>query len=376
MAWDDSGGKRDKDPWGSGGDQGPPDLDEALRKLQGQLSGIFGRGGGGGGAKRGGINLSMFGIALVVLLLGYGFWGLYQVDQQERGVVFRFGHVQDDVVLPGLHWNPPIIDRVERVNVTRVNDHEHEALMLTEDENIVDIGMTVQFVIDNPVDYLVKVKNPNTSLDHATESALRHVVGSSTMDLVITEGRAALGAEVQDRLQSYLNRYETGIQVVTVNIDQSGPPQQVQEAFDDVQKAKEDEARYVNEANAYAEEIVPKSRGDAQRQIEEANAYRDRVIARAQGEAERFTKLHTEYSLAEEVTRDRLYIDAIESVLSQSTKIMVDVEGGNNMLYLPLDRLTSRSSGLGGTAGSEDIRQMVDDALSERLNTTRRRDAR
>ncbi len=376
MAWDDSGGKRDKDPWGSGGDQGPPDLDEALRKLQGQLSGIFGRGGGGGGAKRGGINLSMFGIALVVLLLGYGFWGLYQVDQQERGVVFRFGHVQDDVVLPGLHWNPPIIDRVERVNVTRVNDHEHEALMLTEDENIVDIGMTVQFVIDNPVDYLVKVKNPNTSLDHATESALRHVVGSSTMDLVITEGRAALGAEVQDRLQSYLNRYETGIQVVTVNIDQSGPPQQVQEAFDDVQKAKEDEARYVNEANAYAEEIVPKSRGDAQRQIEEANAYRDRVIARAQGEAERFTKLHTEYSLAEEVTRDRLYLDAIESVLSQSTKIMVDVEGGNNMLYLPLDRLTSRSSGLGGTAGSEDIRQLVDDALSERLDTTRRRDAR
>ena len=376
MAWDDSGGKRDKDPWGSGGDQGPPDLDEALRKLQGQLSGIFGRGGSGGGAKRGGINLSMFGIALVVLLLGYGFWGLYQVDQQERGVVFRFGHVQDDVVLPGLHWNPPIIDRVERVNVTRVNDHEHEALMLTEDENIVDIGMTVQFVIDNPVDYLVKVKNPNTSLDHATESALRHVVGSSTMDLVITEGRAALGAEVQDRLQSYLNRYETGIQVVTVNIDQSGPPQQVQEAFDDVQKAKEDEARYVNEANAYAEEIVPKSRGDAQRQIEEANAYRDRVIARAQGEAERFTKLHTEYSLAEEVTRDRLYLDAIESVLSQSTKIMVDVEGGNNMLYLPLDRLTSRSSGLGGTAGSEDIRQLVDDALSERLDTTRRRDAR
>ena len=376
MAWDDSGGKRDKDPWGSGGDQGPPDLDEALRKLQGQLSGIFGRGGGGGGAKRGGINLSMFGIALVVLLLGYGFWGLYQVDQQERGVVFRFGHVQDDVVLPGLHWNPPIIDRVERVNVTRVNDHEHEALMLTEDENIVDIGMTVQFVIDNPVDYLVKVKNPNTSLDHATESALRHVVGSSTMDLVITEGRAALGAEVQDRLQSYLNRYETGIQVVTVNIDQSGPPQQVQEAFDDVQKAKEDEARYVNEANAYAEEIVPKSRGDAQRQIEEANAYRDRVIARAEGEAERFTKLHTEYSLAREVTRDRLYIDAIESVLSQSTKIMVDVEGGNNMLYLPLDRLASRSSGLGGTVGSEDIRQLVDDALSERLNTTRRRDAR
>ena len=164
----------------------------------------------------------MFGIAIAVLLLGYGFWGLYQVDQQERGVVFRFGEVRDEVVLPGLHWNPPIIDRVERVNVTRVNDHEHQALMLTEDENIVDIGMTVQYVIDNPVDYLVKVKNPLDSINHATESALRHVVGSSTMDLVITEGRAALGAEVQELLQDYLNVYETGILVSTVNIDESG----------------------------------------------------------------------------------------------------------------------------------------------------------
>ena len=375
MAWDDSGGGKDKDPWGTRGDQGPPDLDEALRKLQGQLSGIFGRGGGGGAKRGGGINLSVFGIAIAVLLLGYGFWGLYQVDQQERGVVFRFGEVRDEVVLPGLHWNPPIIDRVERVNVTRVNDHEHQALMLTEDENIVDIGMTVQYVIDNPVDYLVKVKNPLDSINHATESALRHVVGSSTMDLVITEGRAALGAEVQERLQDYLNVYETGILVSTVNIDESGPPQQVQEAFDDVQKAKEDEARYVNEANAYAEEIVPKARGDAQRQIEEASAYRDRVVARAEGEAERFSKLLGEYALARDVTRDRLYIDAIESVLSQSTKVMVDVEGGNNMLYLPLDRI-ARSSGLGGTDNSNDLRQLVDDALSERLNTTRRRDSR
>ena len=376
MAWDDSGGGRDKDHWGTRGDQGPPDLDEALRKLQGQLSGIFGRGGGGGAKRGGGINLSVFGIAIAVLALGYGFWGLYQVDQQERGVVFRFGEVRDEVVLPGLHWNPPIIDRVERVNVTRVNDHEHQALMLTEDENIVDIGMTVQYVIDNPVDYLVKVKNPLVSIDHATESALRHVVGSSTMDLVITEGRAALGTEVQDRLQSYLNRYETGILVSTVNIDESGPPQQVQEAFDDVQKAKEDEARYVNEANAYAEEIVPKARGEAQRQIEEANAYRDQVIARAEGEAERFSKLLEEYALARDVTRDRLYIDAIESVLSQSTKVMVDVEGGNNMLYLPLDRLASRSSGLGGVDSASDLRRLVDDALSERLDTNRRRDSR
>ena len=373
MAWNDSGGK---DPWGNrGGDKGPPDLDEAFRNLQRQLAGIFSRGkaksGGGGGR---GVNFSVVGIAVAVLALGYGFWGLYQVDQQERGVVFRFGKAQEDVVLPGLHWNPPIVDRVEKVNVTRVNDHEHQALMLTEDENIVDIGMTVQYVIDNPVDYLVKVRDPEVSLDHATESALRHVAGSSTMDLVITEGRAALGSEVQERLQTYLNRYETGIQVVTVNIDQSGPPQQVQEAFDDVQKAKEDEQRYINEANAYLEEMVPKARGDAQRQIEEANAYRDQVIARAQGEAERFSKLLGEYRLAEDVTRDRLYIDAMEAVLSQSTKVMVDVEGGNNMLYLPLDRLTARASP--GAGDPAEIRRLVDDALGERLNGERRRDAR
>lgn len=374
MAWNDSGGG--KDPWGSrGGDKGPPDLDEAFRNLQKQLSGIFGRGKkGGDGTPRKGVNLSVLAVALAVLAIGYGLWGLYQVDQQERGVVFRFGEVREDVVLPGLHWNPPIIDRVEKVNVTRVNDHEHQALMLTEDENIVDISMTVQYVIDNPVDYLVKVKDPEVSLDHATESALRHVAGSSTMDLVITEGRAALGSEVQERLQTYLNRYETGVQVVTVNIDRSGPPQQVQEAFDDVQKAKEDEARYINEANAYLEEVVPKARGDAQRQIEEANAYRDQVIARAEGEARRFSKLLTEYQLARDVTRDRLYIDAMESVLSQSTKVMVDVEGGNNMLYLPLDRLAR-----GGASASGDpaeIRRMVDDALGERLNGERRRDAR
>ena len=375
MAWnDDSGGG--KDPWGNrGGDKGPPDLDEAFRNLQRQLAGIFGRGkaksGSGGGGR--GVSMSVLGIAVVVLALGYGMWGLYQVDQQERGVVFRFGEAQENVVLPGLHWNPPIVDRVEKVNVTRVNDHEHQALMLTEDENIVDIGMTVQYIIDNPVNYLVKVRDPEISLNHATESALRHVAGSSTMDLVITEGRAALGSEVQERLQTYLNRYETGIQVVTVNIDQSGPPQQVQEAFDDVQKAKEDEQRYINEANAYLEEVVPKARGDAQRQIEEANAYRDQVIARAEGEARRFTKLLEEYHLAEDVTRDRLYIDAMESVLSQSTKVMVDVEGGNNMLYLPLDRLANRGT---TTADPDEVRRLVDDALGERLGGDRRRDAR
>ncbi len=370
MAWNEPGGGGPRDPWGGrGGDQGPPDLDESLRKLQSQLSGIFGRRRGGGG---GGINLKVYGGVLAALVVGYGLWGMYTLDAQERGVVFRFGKAQDALKLPGLHWNPPIIDRVTTVVSTRVNNKSHNALMLTEDENIVEIGMTVQYVIRDPISYLVQVNSPEDSVDHAMESALRHVVGSSTMDNVITEGRAALGSEVQERLQSYLNRYQTGIQVVTVNIDQSGPPDQVQEAFDDVQKAKEDEARFVNEANSYLEGVVPEARGAAQRQLEEANAYRDRVLARAQGEAERFTKLLEEYHQAKEVTRARLYIDAIQSVLSQSSKVMVDIEGGNNLLYLPLDRLMQSGGSVGASVSDSDLRRLVDEVVSERLPATRR----
>ena len=369
MAWNDPGGSGPRDPWGGrGGDQGPPDLDESLRKLQSQLSGIFGRRGGGGG---GGINLKVYAGVLAALIVGYGVWGIYTLDAQERGVVFRFGKAQDEVKLPGLHWNPPIIDRVETVVTTRLNEKSHNALMLTEDENIVDISMTVQYVINDPVSYLVQVNEPDKSVEHAMESALRHVVGSSTMDNVITEGRAALGSEVQERLQSYLNLYRTGLLVSTLNIDESGPPDQVQDAFDDVQKAKEDEARFVNEANAYLEKVVPEARGAAQRQLEEASAYRDRVLERARGEADRFTKLLKEYHLAEDVTRDRLYIDAIQSVLSQSSKIVVDVEGGNNLLYLPLDRLM-QSSGTTGGVGESELRQLIDQIVSERLPATRR----
>lgn len=380
MAWNEPGGGNDKDPWGNRGDQGPPDLDEAFRKLQNQLSGIFGGGGGSGsGGGSGGISMGAIGGLLILAAIAYGLLGLYQVDAQERGVVFRFGKAQEQVVMPGLHWNPPIIDAVQKVNVTRVNSHQHQALMLTEDENIVDVKLTVQYVVNDPVAYSVNVRDPEISLDHATESALRHVVGSSEMDDVITSGREAIGGEVQERLQSYLDRYTTGFLISKVNIDESAPPTQVRDAFDDVQKAKEDEQRFINEANAYAERIIPEARGDAQKQIEQANAYRDRVIARSEGEADRFTKLLAEYSQAKEVTRDRLYIDAMERVLSQSSKVMVDVEGGNNMLYLPLDRMTqSRDTGR-PNLNPESVRSIVDATvrdLSDRSSATRRRDTR
>ena len=369
MAWNEPGG--DKDPWGGrGGDQGPPDLDEALKKLQGQLSGIFGGGGGNRGGKSGGLSAGMIGGILVIGLILYAVNGFYLVDESERGVVFRFGKVRDSVVTPGLHWYPRLIDEVELVNVSRVREHEHQALMLTEDENIVDVSLVVQWIVDNAQDYVTKVKDPQISLDHATESALRHVVGSSEMDYVITEGRADLGVQVQQRLQNYLNDYGTGILVRTVNINETGPPREVKEAFDDVQKAKEDESRVVNLANAYAEQILPEARGAAQQQIEEANAYRDRVVARSEGEANRFVKLWTEYSSAKKVTRDRLYLDAVETVMANSNKVLLDVEGGNNMLYLPLDQLRNKGSAGGGDLSDNDLRK-----ITEQLQLRARRSA-
>ncbi len=378
MAWNEPGGG-DKDPWGNRGDQGPPDLDEAFRKLQDQLSGIFG-GGGGSGRSGKGFSGSAFAAIAALLAIIYGAMGLYQLDQQERGVVLRFGAVQDEVVMPGLHWNPPFVDEVVKVNVTQVQSHEHKALMLTEDENIVDVSLTVQWVVNDVQNFVLKVREPKMSLVHATESALRHVVGSSQMDQVITDGREAIGLEVQERLQSYLDRYETGILVSKVNIDESAPPTQVRDAFDDVQKAKEDEQRVINEANAYAESVVPEARGQAQQQIEQANAYRDEVIAKAEGEAERFEKLLAEYRAAEEVTRDRLYIDAMEKVLTTSSKILVDVEGGNNMLYLPLDRLMQQSGAtLSGSVSGMKIDDLADEVirhLEARQGTTRSRDNR
>ncbi len=365
MAWNEPGdGDKNKDPWGNRGDQGPPDLDEAIRKLQSQLSGIFGGKRGGGGGAKGGASLSggLLGLIGFALLAIYAFAGVYQVDQQERGLVFRFGAAQDVLKDPGLHWNPPLIDVVELVNVTQVRSHNAQSMMLTKDENIVDVNLTVQWVVDDAKAYRVNVKNPEVSLDHATESALRHVVGSSTMNQVITDGREAIAAAVQSRLQDYSNSYGTGIFMRKVNIDRSAPPSQVQDAFNDVQKAKEDQQRFVNQATAYQEQVIPEARGRAQRQIEEASAYRDQVIARSTGEANRFESLLNEYMLAKEVTRDRLYITALESVMSNASKVMIDVDGGNNMMYLPLDQLTRKSA-----AGAGEIDQTMMDNAVERI---------
>jgi len=347
MAWNEPGGgnQGDKDPWGNRNDEGPPDLDEAFRKLQNNLSQMFG---GSGGAGSGGgssqpLNMNLIGLAFLVLALIYGVMGVYTVDQQERGVVLRFGEKLDEVVLPGLHWNPPFIDQVLIENVTRVRSRPHDSEMLTEDENIVKVKMTVQYVIDDIIAYKLNVRDPDKSLYQATESALRHVVGSTEMHDILTEGRAALAQSVKSRIQTYMNDYGTGIRVTQVAVDETAPPDAVRAAFDDVIKAREDEVRLRNEADAYANQIVPEARGQAQRLLEEAEAYKERVIAQSRGEAERFNKLYAEYKLAPEVTKSRMYIDTLEAVMSNSTKVMIDVDGGNNLMYLPLDKIMERS---------------------------------
>ena len=344
MAWNEPGGGKDRDPWGNRDEQGPPDLDEAFRKLQNSLSDMFGGGSGGGsGGPAKPISFNLIGLGFGLLLLIYLGFGVYQVDEQEKGVVLRFGELLPEVILPGLHWNPRLIDDVLIENVTRVRSRPHDSEMLTEDENIVKVKMTVQYVISDIKAYKLQVNSPDESLYQATESALRHVVGSTEMHQVLTEGRAQLAVDVRDRIQTYMERYGTGIQVTQVNIEETAPPDAVRAAFDDVIKAREDEVRLRNEADAYANQVIPEARGEAQRYLEEAEGYKQSKIAQATGEAERFNKLYVEYKLAPEVTRERIYLDTIESVMQNSTKVMIDVEGGNNLLYLPLDKIMGQN---------------------------------
>jgi len=369
MAWNEpgNGNSGDRDPWGNRNDQGPPDLDEAFKKLQDNLSKMFGGGSGSSGGdpskgkRAGGSMLASVGVVLVVV---YFLLGIYTVDEQERGVVLRFGKVLDAVVQPGIHWNPRLIDKVLIYNKTRVRSHPHESEMLTEDENIVKVKLTVQYVIGDVRNYALKVKSPENSLYQAAESAVRHVVGSTEMDEVLTEGRALLGDEVKVRIQEYMDAYQTGITVERVNIDETAPPDAVREAFDEVIRAREDEVRVRNEADAYANQVVPEARGEAQKYIEEADGYQQRVVAQARGEAERFRKLYVQYKLAPEVTRERMYIDTMESVMTNSSKVMIDVKGGNNMMYIPLDRIMQQAAPSTinmGTAGSNSVSQRPQD---------------
>ncbi|MBJ7537546.1 FtsH protease activity modulator HflK [Marinomonas transparens] len=372
----DDGREKDADkgdPWGrqtGGRDQGPPDLDEAFRKLMDMLGVKKTRKGGSGGGNDSGLSgkfsSGLIAIVLIGLLALWAATGVYQVDQQERGVVLRLGKY-NATVLPGLHWNPPLIDSVSKVNVTKVRSHDHKALMLTVDDAIVEVGVSVQYSVQDPKNFLINVRDPEESLAQVTESALRHVVGSSEMDQILTEGRELLAAEVKARIQDYSNLYGTGLLISKVNVENTQAPTQVQEAFDDVIKAKEDELRVRNEAESYANGIIPEARGRAQRIREEAEAYRSEIVARADGQADRFDRLYREYTKAPDVTRRRLYIETMESVYQNVNKVVVDTEGGNNMMYLPLDQLMkqSASSGAAGALGSNDISNLTDQVLNE-----------
>ena len=364
MAWNEPGGNsNNQDPWGGrrGGDRkGPPDLDEAFRKLQESLNGLFGggkkRGGDDGAGKGAGFGLLFIGLGLLAVVWLYS--AIYVVDEQEQAVVLRFGKYYETVG-PGLNIYFPPIDRRYQENVTRERAYSKQGQMLTEDENIIEVPLTVQYKISNLQDFVLNVDMPEVSLQHATDSAVRHVVGSTEMDQVLTEGRELMASEVKERLQRFLDTYRTGILVTQVNLQSAAAPREVQEAFDDVIRAREDEQREKNQAETYANGVVPEARGQAQRMIEDASGYRDEVVSRAQGEADRFTALVTEYRKAPEVTRERLYLDTMQELMGNTSKVLVTGESGqNNLLYLPLDKMidgrsSAAPSAISGAAASD-----------------------
>ena len=374
MAWNEPGGG--KDPWGGNrNNDGPPDLDEALNKLKEKFSSFGGGGSGGGNSK------SLLPIGLLVLAVLWGLMGFYQVDEKEQALVLRMGKYHDTMG-SGLQWNPPIIDKVVIVRVTEERQYSARGLMLTQDENIVEISLTVQYNIDNARDFVLNIKDPETSLKQATDSALRHVVGSTGLDGVISTGREEVAQGTAEKLQELLTLYGSGINVVKINIEEARPPTEVKAAYDDVIKAREDLERLVNEAQAYSNGVIPEARGEAQRLREEAEGYKSQVVSKSEGEAKRFTRLLTEYKKAPGVTRERLYIDAIEQVMTNSSKVLVDIEGGNNMLYLPLDKIIQQGSSAPNrpaTANDQMIDRIANDVIqrlqqnSERVQQERRR---
>ncbi|HFC54252.1 MAG TPA: FtsH protease activity modulator HflK [Gammaproteobacteria bacterium] len=349
MAWNEPGGSKGKDPWGGGSEQGPPDLDEILKKLREKFGGLFGGRGGDGAGGSGAPQAGPMGIAAVIgaLLLFWALSGIYIVDEGKRGVVTQFGAFHD-ITGPGPHWHARFIQSVEKVNVDQIRsvelgfDSRSESIMLTQDENIIEVKLSLQYKVKDARNYLFNVRDPDSVLRQAAESAIREVVGKSTLDKVITTGRTEIAASTMRLLQQILDHYKVGLELTSVNMQKAQAPEQVQDAFADAVKAREDEQRLKNEAEAYANDILPKARGAAARRVEEANAYKAKVIAEAEGEAARFESILAEYKQAPEVTRERLYLDAMEAVMRRSSTVMVDVEGGNNLLYLPLDQILKR----------------------------------
>ena len=381
MPWNEPG--KDKDPWGQRNNDGPPDLDELLKNLKNKFGGLLGGGGGkiprvpGGSGNLGGI----VGFVAVALVIVWALTGIYIVDEGWRGVETRFG-ARSNVTLSGPHWHFPWpIEDVELINVAANRTTRRESIMLTRDENIVVMSLEVQYDIKDAQAFAFEVRDPDNTLQQVAETAIREVVGNNDMDLIMTEGRAVIGSQTKAIMQEVLDSYNTGLNVLTVNMGEAQPPEEVQDAFDDAIKAREDEQRIINEANAYRNGVVPQARGDAQALLENAEAYKTRVVKAAEGETSRFNQLLAEYQRAPEVTRERIYIDTLESVMSRSPKVLVDIENGNNLMFLPLDQLLSGgSAGTGfnqnGTESSSGSTQSLIDEFKQNVSRSRSRETR
>lgn len=358
MAWNEPGGGN-KDPWGNrGNDGGPPDLDEAFRRFRERLSGLFGGGSGrrGGSGSDGGGNeklaWTLLGVAALVWLAS----GFYIVQPPERAVILRFGAFQD-VAGPGPHWRLPWpIESARVVNVASNRSITQQSqMMLTRDENLVRIDLSVQYNVEDAKAFLFNVRQPEETLQQTIESVLREVVGKNDMDFIITEGRGEVAQRTHEQTQMIIDGYGTGLNIQAVNLQQAQPPEAVQAAFEDAIKAREDQVRFINEANAIENRIIPEARGNARERLEEARAYRTRVVEEANGDVSRFAALLSEYRQAPQVTRKRLYLSTMEKVLSETGKVLIQREGdGQNLIYLPLERMLQQARPDDGKASSGD----------------------
>jgi membrane protease subunit HflK len=368
MAWNEPGGGK-RDPWGGkGGNDGPPDLDELVRKMRDGINRIFGGSGSGGGKWRGASPFS-FGLIAVLAVAAWGLSGIYIIQPAERGVVLRLGEFSK-ITTPGPHWFMRGIERVDKVDVDQLRTVTHRAKILTKDENIIQVELAVQYQVRDAKEYLFEVRDPDYTLQEATESALREVIGSIEMDEFLSGGRGALVQQTHELTQEILDKYKTGLILTSVNLQDPQPPEEVQGAFEDAIKAQEDEVRYKNQAEAFALDILPRARGDAIRLREAANAYREQVIAKADGESSRFLQTLTEYEKAPKVTRKRLYLETMEAVLANTSKVLIQVKGGNSLMYLPLDKLMENTGGSRTSTGNVQLRA---NPAQENQDTGRRR---
>jgi modulator of FtsH protease HflK len=340
MAWNEPGGGN-RNPWERRPGQSGSELDEIVRNWQRRLAGIFGGRGGRPASGPGRVN---WGAIALLIAAFWGATGFYMVDAAERGVVMRFGRYIETTE-QGLHWHWPWpIERVEKVNVAKYDSFPDKTRMLTADENLVDISIAVQFVRADPLKYLFNVRDPVGTLRDVSESAIREAIGQSTLEVVLGSGRQEITERTKALIQKVLNGYETGIQVISVNLTGVNVPDQVAPSQKDAIKAREDRDRFTQEAQAYANDVVPKARGTASRQLQDAQAYRSRVVAEAEGDTSRFGQLLDAYQKAPDVTRERLYLETVEIVLGRSRKVYLDTKSNGNILYLPLDKLMERGS--------------------------------